>query len=113
MIDAQQQAESILEVARSDAERLESDARTRSEMLDSETAERRQQLFGDLDRDKEKLGVEVENLRAFEREYRGRLKSYFEQQLSALDGNEVDGAATPSEGSPRRLTSLLAEDDDS
>jgi DivIVA domain-containing protein len=113
VIDAQQQAERILDVARSDAERLESDARTRSEMLDSETAERRQQLFSDLDRDKEKLGVEVENLRAFEREYRAKLKTYFEQQLSALDGNELDGAAAPGEGSsPRRLTSLLSEDDD-
>jgi DivIVA domain-containing protein len=113
VIDAQQQAERILDVARSDAERLESDARTRSEMLDSETAERRQQLFGDLERDKDKLGVEVENLRAFEREYRSRLKTYFEQQLSALDGSELDGAAAPGEGSsPRRLTSLLSEDDD-
>ena len=56
----------------------------------------------------------MENLRAFEREYRTRLKRYFEQQLSAFDGNEVDGAAAPSDGSsPRRLTSLLAEDDDS
>jgi DivIVA domain-containing protein len=112
--DAQQQAERILEVARSDAERLESDARTRSEMLDSETAERRQQLFGDLERDKEKLGVEVENLRAFEREYRGRLKGYFEQQLSALEGSDVDGADASGDGSsPRRVTSLLTENDDS
>ena len=36
-----------------------------------------------------------------------------EEQLSALDGNELDGAAAPGEGSsPRRLTSLLSEDDD-
>jgi DivIVA domain-containing protein len=112
--DAQQQAERILEVARSDAERMESDARTRSEMLDSETAERRQQLFGDLERDKEKLGVEVENLRAFEREYRGRLKGYFEQQLSALEGSDVDGAGPSNDASsPRRLTSLLTEDEES
>ena len=73
------------------ADRLESDARTRSQMLDSETAERRQQLFGDLEKDKEKLNGEVENLRSFEREYRSRLKSYFEQQLAALDGSGEGG----------------------
>ena len=106
--DAQQQAERILEVARTDAERLESDARTRSEMLDSETAERRQQLFGELERDKEQLGVEVENLRAFEREYRTRLKTYFEQQLSALDGSEADGAAAPSDGALTSSVDLTA-----
>ena len=53
-------------------------------MLDSETAERRQQMFGELERERDKLNSEVETLRAFEREYRSRLKSYFTQQLEAL-----------------------------
>ena len=68
------------------ADRLESDARTRAQMLDSETAERRQQMFGELERERDKLNSEVETLRAFEREYRSRLKSYFTQQLEALAG---------------------------
>ena len=54
-------------------------------MLDSETAERRQQLFGDLEKERDKLNGEVENLRSFEREYRSRLKTYFTQQLESLE----------------------------
>jgi DivIVA domain-containing protein len=94
------------------ADRLESDARTRSQMLDSETEERRQQLFGDLERDREKLNGDVENLRSFEREYRSRLKSYFEQQLAALDGSVEGGTPGDDEHAPKRLRSLLAEDDE-
>jgi DivIVA domain-containing protein len=112
--EAQQQADTILTEARTGAEqaeaeskerveRLESDARTRSQMLDDETEERRQRMFGDLENDKHDLDREVERLRAFEREYRSRLKTYFEQQLAALDGVE------PSSTEER---SLLDEDED-
>ncbi len=108
--EARTRAERLEAESKEKADRLESDARTRAQMLDSETAERRQQLFGDLERDKEKLNVEVENLRSFEREYRSRLKSYFEQQLSALEGSGEGGLASGDEHAPKRLRSLLAED---
>ena len=121
--DAKDQADKIVGEARTKAERLEaeskvksermeSDARTRSQMLDSETAERRQQLFGDLEKEKEKLNSEVETLRTFEREYRSRLKSYFQQQLAALDGSG-EGSIGTSEHSPKRLKTLLGDDADS
>jgi DivIVA domain-containing protein len=120
--DAKDQADKIVGEARTKAERLEaeakvksdrleSDARTRSQMLDSETAERRQQLFGDLEREKDKLNAEVETLRSFEREYRSRLKSYFQQQLAALDGNSHgEGGPAGGEHSPKRLRSLLGDE---
>ncbi|MFY9915622.1 MAG: DivIVA domain-containing protein [Nocardioidaceae bacterium] len=99
--------------SKSKADRLESDARTRAEKLDSETSERRAQLFGQLERDKDNLARELEDLRAFEREYRSRLKGYFQSQLRALDG-ETDGEVplTPSADgeTPRRLRELLGED---
>ena len=60
-------------------------------MLDSETENRRTELFGDLEKEKGRLNGEIENLRAFEREYRSRLKSYFSQQLAALDGEPASG----------------------
>jgi len=88
---------------------LDSDS-SRSQMLDSETAERRQQLFGDLEKEKDKLSADVENLRSFEREYRSRLKSYFQQQLSALDGNGEGGSLSSSDHAPKRLKSLLGEE---
>jgi cell division septum initiation protein DivIVA len=100
--EARAEAEQILGEARTGAERIEaetkeraeqveSDARNRSQLLDTETEQRRRQLFGDLDRERAQLNGEVENLRAFEREYRARLKTYFEQQLAALDGSGEGG----------------------
>jgi hypothetical protein len=81
-------------------------------MLDSETAERRQQMFGDLEKERDKLSSEVENLRSFEREYRSRLKSYFTQQLDALNESAETAAPTGDEQpAPKRLRSILGEDE--
>jgi DivIVA domain-containing protein len=94
------------------ADRLESDARTRAQMLDSETAERRQQMFGELERERDKLNSEVETLRAFEREYRSRLKSYFSQQLEALSGpGESPAVSDEQPPAPKRLRSILGDDE--
>lgn len=112
--EARTKAERLEAESKVKADRLESDARTRSQMLDAETAERRQQLFGDLEKEKDKLNAEVENLRSFEREYRSRLKSYFQQQLASLDGNGDAGGNSvlaTSDHSPKRLKSLLGDDD--
>jgi DivIVA domain-containing protein len=109
--EARTNAERLEAEAKSKADRMEEDARTRSQMLDSETAERRQQLFGDLEKEKGQLDTEVENLRAFEREYRSRLRSYFQQQLAALDGNsEGEETLSDNDRAPGRLKSLLGED---
>jgi len=111
--EARTKAERLESESKTKADRLESDARTRAQMLDSETAERRRQMFGDLERDRDKLSVEVENLRSFEREYRSRLKSYFTQQLEALEHGGTDNPAEPQGGAPapKRLRSILGEDD--
>ncbi|MBZ5736823.1 DivIVA domain-containing protein [Nocardioides mangrovi] len=109
--EARTKAERLDTESRTKADRLEADARTRAQMLDSETAERRRQMFGDLEKERDKLNHEVEGLRSFEREYRSRLKSYFTQQLEALD----TGAEPPTSGdqapAPKRLRSILGEDD--
>ncbi len=120
--DAKNEADKIVGEARTKAERLqaeskvkadrmESDARTRAEMLDSETAERRTQLFGDLEKERDKLSVEVENLRSFEREYRSRLKSYFTQQLEALQTPGDTIAPIDEPPAPKRLRSILGEEE--
>jgi DivIVA domain-containing protein len=111
--EARTKAERLESESKSKADRLESDARSRSQMLDSETAERRQQLFGDLEKEKDKLNTEVENLRSFEREYRSRLKSYFTQQLEALDGNGEAGTLAAGDHAPKRLKSLLGDEGES
>jgi DivIVA domain-containing protein len=113
--EARTKAERLEGEAKSNSDRMEADARGRAQSLDRETAERRTQLFGDLERERDQLSGEVDNLRAFEREYRSRLKTYFSQQLDAL---ESSGSAdpTPSHESsgmmpPKRLRSVLGDDE--
>ncbi|HZJ04888.1 MAG TPA: DivIVA domain-containing protein [Nocardioidaceae bacterium] len=107
--EAKNDAERIVVDARTSAEKVESDARTRSEALDSETEERRKELIGELDKEKEKLNVEVEALRSFEREYRSRLKSYFSQQLAALDGDGEAGELSANDSQPTRMDALRGD----
>ncbi len=110
--EARTKAERLEAESKSKADRLESDARTRSQMLDAETAERRTQLFGDLEKERDKLSLDVENLRSFEREYRSRLKSYFTQQLEALQGSpETAAPASTDTPAPKRLRSILGEEE--
>jgi DivIVA domain-containing protein len=107
--EARTRSERLEHEAKEKSDKLEADARARSQMLDSETADRRRQMFGDLEIERDKLASEVERLRSFEREYRSRLKSYFTQQLEALDSS----SETPSSGeapAPKRLRSILGED---
>ncbi|MCW2766365.1 MAG: DivIVA family protein [Nocardioides sp.] len=110
--EARTKAERLESESKTKADRLEADARTRAQMLDSETSERRQQMFGDLEKERDKLSVEVENLRSFEREYRSRLKSYFAQQLEALNGPTEGSAPTgDDQPAPKRLRSILGEEE--
>jgi DivIVA domain-containing protein len=100
--EARADAEKIVTEARTEAEQLESetkartdkleeDARNRAQNLDNETDNRRREALGEIEKEKGRLDTEVENLRSFEREYRSRLKSYFSQQLEALDGSGEGG----------------------
>ena len=110
--EARTKSERLDVESRTKADRLEADARTRAQMLDSETAERRRQMFGDLEKERDKLNAEVENLRSFEREYRSRLKSYFTQQLEALNnGSDAPASSGEETPAPKRLRSILGEDD--
>jgi DivIVA domain-containing protein len=128
--EARTKAERLEEESRSSRDRMESEARSRSERLDAETAERRRQVLGDLENDRNALTAELDNLHAFEREYRSRLKNYFTQQLAALDreagvldaaGGEDglpgsdpqahESAQGPGAASPTPLQTLLAADE--
>ena len=114
--EARTKAERLEAESRTKAERMESAARMRSEQLDSETAERRAQLFGRLEQERDKLAREIDDLRAFEREYRSRLRTYFEQQLQELqqrgpDSQPAVANAAPAGPPPNRLRALLGEEE--
>src|SRR3954451_2693399 len=109
---ARAKAERLEAEVKAKSDRLESDARTRAAMLDSETEARRKEIFGNLEKERDQLNSDIEGLRAFEREYRSRLKSYFTQQLETLDGNASSVATLPAqnEHAPKRLRSILGEE---
>ena len=117
--DARAEAERLEAETKATTDRLEQEARERAQLLDTETETKRAEALGDIERQKAALDGEVENLRAFEREYRSRLKSYFSQQLAALETNESSStesnAAASLEGSgdpaPKRLRALLGEEE--
>ncbi|AXT84743.1 cell division protein DivIVA [Aeromicrobium sp. A1-2] len=113
--EARAKAERLTNESRGKADRLETDARIRAQKLDDETNERRQQAVATIERDRYEIQREVEHLRAYEREYRARLKNYFQSQLDQLAANESTSSSqpvqTPAEAGPRRLRSLLGDDE--
>jgi DivIVA domain-containing protein len=87
---ARREAEEIVGKARRQADQIISEARSRAEALDRDAQERHRQVMGSLVQQREELEREVDNLRAFEREYRSRLKVYLEGQLRELEVGAVE-----------------------
>src|SRR3954447_4480345 len=106
---AQRTADEHIAEARTQADRIVGEARTRADQLKREADDKHRQMIGSLENERVALEREVEKLRAFEREYRTRLKSYLEGQLRELDsrGSEApsgsrgtDNAHQPQQRSP-------------
>jgi DivIVA domain-containing protein len=93
---AQRTADEHIAEARTQADRIIGEARTRAEQLKREAEDKHRQTIGSLETERSGLERKVEQLRAFEREYRGRLKSYHQGQLRELEGK---GTEAPSGGS--------------
>jgi DivIVA domain-containing protein len=108
--DAHREADKVLTEARAKADELTRDARTKAEALERDARERHQQAMGGLDSKRNALQKHIEELKAFEREYRTRLKAFLESQLRDLEGRSQQleseasaraaGAATGSDSRP-------------
>ena len=81
---AKAEADRTLGGARTEADRTLSTSRERAARLDEDVAAKIQAATGDLDQQRRQLESRIEELRAFEREYRTRLKAYLETQLREL-----------------------------
>src|SRR5215472_11056337 len=92
---ARREADEILGKARRQAEQITSDARARAESLERDAQERHRQAMGSLVQQREELERRVDDLRAFEREYRSRLKAYLEGQLRDLEAGAGDSGTFP------------------
>ena len=92
---ARREADDILTKARRQSEQITSDARARAESLERDAQERHRQAMGSLVQSREELERRVDDLRAFEREYRSRLKAYLEGQLRDLEAGVTDSGTFP------------------
>jgi DivIVA domain-containing protein len=92
---ARREADDILTKARRQSEQMTSDARARAESLERDAQERHRQAMGSLVQSREELERRVDDLRAFEREYRSRLKAYLEGQLRDLEAGAADSGVFP------------------
>jgi DivIVA domain-containing protein len=92
---AQRTADEVVAEARAEAAKIVAEAQGRADNVDNEIAARISVAMGGLDQRKRELEVQIEDLRAFEREYRTRLKAYLEGQLRDLStrGAPDDGGA--------------------
>ena len=92
---ARREADDILSKARRQAEQITGDARARAESLERDAQERHRQAMGSLVQQREELERRVDDLRAFEREYRSRFKAYLEGLLRDLEAGASDTGTFP------------------
>ena len=85
-------------------DRIVSEAREHATRLVREAEEKQRQTLGSLEQERSLLERKIDELRAFEREYRSRLKSYLEGQLREL---EAKAAVVPNR-SPQPSGTLAA-----
>ena len=76
-------------------DRIVGEAREHAARLVREAEEKQRQTLGSLEQERSLLERKIDELRAFEREYRSRLKSYLEGQLREL---EAKAAVVPNRG---------------
>ncbi len=84
--DARREADKLLADARAKAEEVTREARNKAEALERDARQRHQEAMGGLETKRAALQKHIEELKAFEREYRTRLKAFLESQLRDLHG---------------------------
>jgi len=88
---AQRTADEAVAAARIESEQLLSSAKSTSEELVSEAKANVANITREFETQRVAMERRVEELRAYEREYRGRLRSYLEGQLRELESKNISG----------------------
>jgi DivIVA domain-containing protein len=98
LLMAQRTADQAIEEARAEADKVLAEARYRASQVDNEINARTTAALASLEGQRREIEARIDDLRAFEREYRLRLKAYLESQLKDLDtrgGGPDAGAGVP------------------
>jgi DivIVA domain-containing protein len=97
---AQRTADETVASAQAEAERLTSEARALADAVRLQAEQQKAAAISDLERRRQALEQHIDGLRAFEREYRTRLKAYLESQLHDLDGRGQPPGDVPAAPAP-------------
>ncbi len=100
---AQQTADQAIAEARSEASKIIVEARSKAEVLERDAEDKHQNAMSSLDGQRIALERRVEELRAFERDYRSRLRSYLEGQMRQLEShpeNSLPSVPAPAPAPP-------------
>jgi DivIVA domain-containing protein len=87
LADAKSHSDALLSDATTRAEAAERDSRVKAEALDQEAKSRYDEVLGRLASERVGLEKKIDDLRSYEREYRGRLKSWIGEQLAQLEND--------------------------
>jgi transcriptional regulator with XRE-family HTH domain len=98
---ARRAADEILGQGRDHAMQITGDARGRAESLERDAIERHRQAMGSLVPQREELERRIDDLRAFEREFRSRLLAFLEGQVRDLRAGAADYGTFPAIAPPR------------
>ena len=93
-MSADTEADAILAAARRQAEQITGNARARAESLERDAGERHREAMGSLVQSREELERRVNDMRAFEREYRSRIRAYLQGLLRDLDESDREAGIT-------------------
>jgi DivIVA domain-containing protein len=108
LLMAQRTADQAIAEARAEADALLAEAKARQSQIDSEINARTANAMAELEARRGELEARIEDLRAFEREYRLRLKAYLEGQLKELQGrpapDDGPGAGVPAAARTAAIT---------
>lgn len=93
--EARNRADAMLNEARARAEALEGQCREKVASVERDAARRQTEVIASLSQEKNALEKKIDELRALEREYRTRLKTYLSSQLRSLDGGGSVASPAP------------------
>jgi DivIVA domain-containing protein len=94
-VDTRTQAEIMLTDARTRAETVGWQSREKAASLERDAARRHTEMVSAFSQEKSALENKIEKLRAWEREYRTRLRSYLAAQLRERDGSRSGAPGGP------------------
>jgi len=105
---AQKLHDEHVEAGKAERNKIVNEAQDHAARLVREAEAKQRETLGDLEEQRQVLQRKVEQLRAFEREYRSRLKAYLEDQLKQLEAKASAGGSEPDSAPTADVTPLPA-----